>query len=277
MTAAKHGATVIALANNVSGVFQQSVLQGAQKLLAEKSLSVETVEVGGVTDRTELRTLMQSIAHRAAGLLVISSAVGDEELQIATSNGAVATLVSHHPQALELPTMMFDNDQGIRQLMRHVVIDCGRRKPVYIGGDALQLDGQERERAFLDEAVRYGLRVPPANLLTADFTPRRAGEALAKFVAAGGEFDAVIAADYLMALAAQSTLREAGLRVPEDVSVVGFGDGPEAEAGGVTTVAADVVELGTRAARQLVAQLGGRRLTGRTLLSTHLVRRASSC
>lgn len=274
---ARGSRTVVALANNLAGVFQQSVLQGAQQILAEEGMKVEAVEVGGVSDPAELRLLMQGIADRAAGLLVISSAVGDGELQLATSKGAVATLVSHYPRGLGLPTMMFDNNQGIRQLMQHVVNDCGRSRLVYVGGDAQQLDGQEREKAFLDEAVRHGLRVPPENLLTADFTPHRAGEALARFVAAGGQFDCVIAADYLMALAAQSTLRVVGLRVPEDVTVVGFGDGPEAEAGGVTTVAADVVQLGMRAARQLVAQLGGRRLTGRTLLSTHLVRRASSC
>src|SRR5690606_24182799 len=96
------------------------------------------------------------------------------------------------------------------------------------------------------------------NLLTGDFTPERAGQALQAFMGAGGQFDSVVAADYLMAIAAQRTLRAAGVKVPEEVAVVGYGDGPEAEAAGVTTVAADVVELGMRAARQLVAQLEGK-------------------
>ncbi len=275
---------MIVLANNLDGVFQQSVLQGATERLGAEGFEVEPVEVGGVQDARELTRLMEEVASKADGVLVISNAVSDAGLAVAMSRGAVATLISHrrHPHPGDRaeqspPTLMFDNLQGLQQLVAHLVNECGRTKPVFIGGDATQLDAQERERAFLDEAVRHELRVPAANLLAGDFTPERAGEALRRFMDAGGEFDCVIAADYLMGIAAQQTLREAGVKVPEEVAVVGYGDGPEAAAAGVTTVAADVVELGARAARQLLAQLAGERLTGRTLLSTHLIRRPSSC
>jgi hypothetical protein len=55
---------------------------------------------------------------------------------------------------------------------------------------------------------------------------------LAGFLAGGGELDSVVAADYLMAIACMGELRRRGLRVPGDVTVIGFGDGPEAEAAG---------------------------------------------
>lgn len=71
-------------------------------------------------------------------------------------------------------------------------------------------------------------------------------------------------------------IQAAGLRVPEDVAVVGFGDGPEAARAGLTTVAADVVELGRRGARQLIGQIEGLRIRGLTLLSTELVERATT-
>lgn len=280
MSASRSGsaATATVLANNLVGVFQRSVLQGATELLGANGVSVESVELGGVEDEGSLRRLMEDVAAKAGGALVISNAVSDAGLESIMSRGAAVTLVSHHTGLAEAPpTLMFDNRQGLQQLVSHLVKDCGRTAPVFIGGDATQLDAQERERAFLDEAVRHGLRVPGGNLLTGDFTPERAGEELAAFMAAGGRFDSVVAADYLMAIAAQRTLRAAGVEVPEQVTVVGFGDGPEAEAAGVTTVAADVLELGRRAARQLLAQLEGKRLRGRTLLSTHLVRRESSC
>lgn len=268
---------VVALVNNLDGVFQQTVLQGATTLLDQHGVGLETVALGA-SGAAELEVHMQAVAQRAAGVLVISNAVSDEALRTAMARGAVATLVSHHTASKTgPPTVMFDNRQGLQQLVSHLVNDCGRSRPVFIGGDASQLDARERAQAFLDEAVRHELNVPPENMLSGDFTPERAGDALTTFLAAGLEFDAVVAADYLMAIAAQDVLRSAGVSVPADVAVMGFGDGPEAEAAGVTTVAADVEELGRRAARQLLAQLGGRRLTGRTLLSTHLVRRASSC
>jgi DNA-binding LacI/PurR family transcriptional regulator len=80
-----------------------------------------------------------------------------------------------------------------------------------------------------------------------------------------------------MALAAIDVLLASGLQVPEDVAVVGFGGGPEADAAGLTIVAADVVELGRRAARQLIGQVEGLRIRGYKLLSAELVERATSC
>jgi DNA-binding LacI/PurR family transcriptional regulator len=76
-----------------------------------------------------------------------------------------------------------------------------------------------------------------------------------------------------MALAAMDVLKSEGYRIPEDIAVVGFGDGVEAANAGLTTVAADIVELGRRGARQLLHQLEGHRIRGQTLLSTTLITR----
>jgi DNA-binding LacI/PurR family transcriptional regulator len=96
------------------------------------------------------------------------------------------------------------------------------------------------------------------------------------FLATHAEFDAVVASDYLMAEAAMNVIKASGRRVPEDVAVVGFGDGPEATRAGITTVAADVTELGRRAARQLIGQINGLRIRGLTVLSTELIVRETT-
>ena len=87
----------------------------------------------------------------------------------------------------------------------------------------------------------------------------------------GRDFDAIVSADYVMGIAAVDTLRQYGMHVPDDVCVVGFGDAPEADAAGLTTVAADIVEQGRRAARQLISQHHGTRITGVTVLSVQLL------
>ena len=71
----------------------------------------------------------------------------------------------------------------------------------------------------------------------------------------GVEFDSIVACDYVMAIAVLEVLRSSGIAVPGAVSVVGFGDNPQAEAAGLTTVAASITELGACAARQLLSQL----------------------
>jgi DNA-binding LacI/PurR family transcriptional regulator len=79
-----------------------------------------------------------------------------------------------------------------------------------------------------------------------------------------------------MADAAMNVIKASGRRIPEDVAVVGFGDAPEAAQAGLTTVAADVTELGRRGARQLIGQIEGLRIRGLTLLSTELIERETT-
>src|SRR5690606_28327770 len=150
-------------------------------------------------------------------------------------------------------------------------VAAGRSKFVYIGGRNDQLDGRERERFFREELMRHSLEVPAARFLAGDFDPLVAAESLQRLLAADHDFNAVIAADYLMAIAALNTLRDAGVSVPQEVSVVGFGDGPEAAEAGLTVVSADVVELGRRGARQLLAQVNGERLRGYTVIRAGLI------
>ena len=112
----------------------------------------------------------------------------------------------------------------------------------YVGGRTDQLDGRERERFFREELMRHSLQAPAARFLRGEFEPELAAASMHDFLKGKPAFDAVVVADYLMAIAVSEVLREAGLRVPEDVSVVAFGDGPEAAAAGLTVVGADVVE-----------------------------------
>lgn len=169
--------------------------------------------------------------------------------------------------------MVPNNVQGIARLVRHLVNVCGRRSLVFIRGDMNQNDGVERDLAFRQEVMRHNLSVPDRFLLRGDFNPALASESLKRLLEHTRDFDGIVAADYLMALSAIEVLTEVGLRVPDDVSVVGFGDGSEAAEAGLTTVAADVEDLGRRSARQLIGQIEGLRIRGLTMLSTTLIQR----
>jgi DNA-binding LacI/PurR family transcriptional regulator len=178
---------------------------------------------------------------------------------------------------LPVPAVAPNNTQGIAILVEHLVVHCGRRRLVFIQGDMDQNDGIQRASAFGQELMRYNLSIPPEFVLRGDFIPSVAAESLARLIERTTDFDGIVASDYLMALAAIEVLTGAGLRVPEDVAVVGFGSGPEADAAGLTNVAADVQELGRRAARQLIGQVEGLRIRGLTLLNAELVERSTSC
>lgn len=257
--------------NSAGGVFQRSVIDGVS----------QAVGTGGYVLRVHQRPEPEgpadevlALASGSAGALVLANVLTEGELESLSRSGLPITLVSHRLGARRVPAILHDNRQGMRQLVGHLVA-AGRSRPLFVRGNPAQVDGAERERAFREELMRHDLLVPEAHFLTGDFEPTVATRSLSDFLETGGGFDAVVSADYLMAIPLLAVLREAGHRVPQDVTVAAYGDGPEAEAAGLTTVAADVVELGRRAARQLLAQLEGQRIQGTTLLSTRLVARGT--
>jgi DNA-binding LacI/PurR family transcriptional regulator len=119
--------------------------------------------------------------------------------------------------------------------------------------------------------------------------PEPAFETAGRFTVAGGERamamllglprrpTAVFAASDEMAFGALRTLRRAGLRVPEDVSVLGFDDHELADLLELSTVAQPVAELGERAGLRVLARLSAEKVSqSRTIIGTHLVLRGST-
>jgi LacI family transcriptional regulator len=268
--------TMSVVTNHAAAVFQSSVIRGATEIAAAAGLELRVIE--SAPGRPEEQVTAAAAATDCT--LVLMNMLSDAALARLQATRQPLTLVSHAGTNLELPTVMHDNRQGIGQLMSHLIVDCARRQPVFIQGEQAQLDAQEREQAFREELMRHSLSVPERHFIPGGFEPHLATASLTEFLTTTSDFDSVVASDYLMGLAALQVLRATGREVPGDVSVVAFGDSSAAEAAGLTTVSADVVELGRRGARQLVAQLGGQNpgvmIRGRTLLSTQLQIRASS-
>ncbi len=254
--------------NVATGVFQSAVIRGVRERLAPQGAEVSVLELPvPPTDAADLPPL-------GDGAIVLANALPDVVLAAIKAAGTAVTLVSHLAPGLGLPSVLHDNRQGMGQLAE-LLASRGVRSPAFIRGNLEQLDGRERERFLRLELLRRGLELRDDHLLEGGFEVGIAGRAVAGFLASGPNCDAIVGADYLMALEALGALRAAGVDVPNEMSLVAFGDGPEAETAGLTVVAADVVELGRRAARQLLAQLGAMRLRGYTLLSTRLVSRAT--
>lgn len=259
--------------NYPSAVFQRDVIAGACEVIDQSGYQAAVVEMpeppAHIAD-------LPTPEERLAGALVVTGVLPDAILRELDARAVPLSLVSHQLAGGHIPGVMSNNRQGIAMLMEHLVVERGCLKPVFIGGILSQTDGIQRYTAFQQEVMRYNLQVPPEYYLRGEFSPETAAESMREFLASGANFDAVVASDYLMAEAAMHAIRLSGLNIPHDVAVVGFGDGPEAAQAGLTTVAADVTELGRRAARQLIGQINGLRIRGLTLLSTELIVRETT-
>jgi DNA-binding LacI/PurR family transcriptional regulator len=135
------------------------------------------------------------------------------------------------------------------------------------------LDARERERAWHEHLAAAGL--PARESAVGDWTSDW-GYAFGRDVDV--DFTAVFAANDQMALGLIHALHERGIRVPDDVSVVGFDDVPDARhfLPPLTTVRQDFRALGSLSVATLLAELEGDDVLRRTLLEPELIVREST-
>ncbi|MGQ4419725.1 substrate-binding domain-containing protein, partial [Streptomyces sp. SAS_269] len=175
-----------------------------------------------------------------------------------------------------------DNRGGARAAVRHLA-GLGRSRIAHITGALDQTSAVDRLDGYRDVMGD----ADPRLVVESDFTPGGGEHAMRELLDRCPDVDAVFAANDLTALGALRVLRERGLRVPEDVAVIGFDDVlPVAEECDppLTTVRQDIEEMGRLMARLLLAspagQGGAREPTDPSaaglVLPTTLIRRASA-
>lgn len=150
-------------------------------------------------------------------------------------------------------TLSVDQSEGARLAVRHLV-ELGHRELLHVAGPLDWVEARARERAFRDEIRAQGLRERPIVVgdWTADF-----GYDYARTGTGMPPYTAIFAANDEMALGIIHGFAERGIRVPQDVSIVGFDDIPTARhfLPPLTTVVQDFHTLGTRAMAHLVQVL----------------------
>ena len=260
------------IVNDRRPVFQREVISGIEEVMQGQY----EVLVDSLAETIQRKPVSLPIAE-LAGVLVVANALSREELEKIFAIGKPISLVSHQLDDLPIPSVGQNNSDGILKLVDFLVEECNRQQIVFIRGDMQQHDAIERDEYFQRGLMHHNIVIPEHYNLAGDFNPVHAALAIDEFISKGDPFDAVIAADFLMGCSALEILKERGIRVPEEVAVVAFGDGVEAADMGLTVVGVDVVELGRRAARQLLSQIKGQAMSGVTWLNTELVRRSSAC
>jgi DNA-binding LacI/PurR family transcriptional regulator len=231
-------------------------VQGAEELLRESGYDLLLYNLGG--DREARRRVFRThlLRKRVDAVLVLSlTPIADEVAALTKLDRPVAVVGATVPG---WSSVRIDDDATARIAMRHLV-DLGHRRIGYIGGSledqldfAAPLDRLRGYRAAMREA---GLRKDRSWEVIGDFTVRGGLAAMRLLLEADQRPTAVFAASDEMAVGAVHAVREAGLRVPQDISVVGIDDHEMAEFFELSTVAQPVHEQGQLAAKLLLDAL----------------------
>jgi DNA-binding LacI/PurR family transcriptional regulator len=219
-------------------------------------------------------------AHNVDGLLVFADTLSDDDLRSLYSQGLPVVLIHRSsPSDIQVPSVTIENKAATYQLIEHLIKEHGRRKIIFLRGPENQEDARWREVGYREALEANGLEVDPNLMLNGDFERDIAYLSMKSFLENPNHpaFDAVFAGDDSAAVGVMDALDQNGLRVPQDVSVVGFDDmrhsaflNPP-----LTTIKAPTHEVGRIAAKNLFSQIKNEPVEEISLLSTEIIIRQS--
>jgi LacI family transcriptional regulator len=206
------------------------------------------------------RALDLLIAHHVDGLVIAGGALPDAEIVALAAETAVVA-VNRSLVGREDCRVHVGNFDGAVRAVRHL-IELGHTRIAHLSGPLGHPDAADRRDGYVAALEEAGLPLDSGLLIESDFMWRGGLVAMETLLSAGRELSAVFASSDQMALGAMLALHHRGLRVPGDVSVVGFDD--EAFAAyccpPLTTVSQPLYEMGQMAVRSVVARVGGQAL-----------------
>ena len=219
------------------------------------------------------RRLLQS--RRVDGLIVSGPLADDAELRRVFDDGFPIVLQGHVP-ALNCPSVDVDNVAGAKAAVAHL-IDKGHRGIAMITNAPLTYtSASERLAGYQLALAGAGIEFDPQLVAEGAFVAQSGFAAMARLLDTR-QFTAVFVASDVLALGAMGAIRAAGLRIPGDISMIGFDDIPLAAYFDppLTTVSMPAYAVGKTAGDLLLAQIRGEPVSQRTLLDTELKVRES--
>lgn len=252
-----------------------SLLRGAQAEAATAGVQMVFViaATGSEVDQFE----RFAAGGHVDGVLLVSMH-GDDSLAEDLERLGVPTVINGRPfDSTELFSVDADNVGGAREATE-LLVARGCRTIATITGPRDMNAGQDRLRGFCEALEQAALHIAPERVVEGDFSVAGGRAAMEALLATGSEMDGLFVASDLMALGAMRLLSERGVRVPQDLAVVGFDDVREAHLVDppLTTVRQPVDDIGRTLTRVLLDRLDGEQPATRTVLPTDLVRRGSA-
>lgn len=219
-------------------------------------------------------------AHNTDGIIAFADSLSDEEIAAFYKRDFPIVLIHKTPdEEINIPFTTIENKAATRKLIEHLITVHNRRRIILMRGSEHQEDAHWREVGFKAALAEHDISFDESLALEGAFERDVAYQSLKNFFAdpKRPEFDAIFAGDDDAALGIYDALQEEGLRIPEDISVVGFDDSLMAPFLNppLTTVRAPTEQVGRSAANQLFCLLEDKSPQLVTLLPTEMIVRQS--
>ncbi len=271
--------------------YQATVYSGVASKAREQDANLVCFVAGGLNEpyeRIAQRNVIYDLVDKESvdGLIVasgdLSNYVTPEEFKAFINRYKSLPRVSIALELEDAPSITVDNKKGMHDAVVHLIETHGHRRIVFICGPEGHSEAEARYSAYVEALTECEIPLDPTLVIPGDFSLDGGTRAAYTMLDGRGlrpaiDFDAVIAANDAMAISVLEVLTRRGIKVPDDVALVGFDDTEESQLvlPPLTTVRQPMYEQGRQAAELLLALLAGKDVPDRVTLPTKLVVRQS--
>ena len=265
--------TIGVIAEQIGDPYGAMVISGVEEHLRDSEYFFLTVIHRH--DRRILQNYSRMLVTRGVeGFITVDTSITEKP-----SRPTVA--VAGHTSVPGVTNLILDQKIAARQVLTHL-LELGHRDFAFMKGQPVSSDSATRWAAICAASKELGVRIRPELVvqIERDLTTPQIGYPYAKeLLARGKPFTALFAYNDLSAIGAIWAFREAGRRVPEDISVVGFDDVPLAVFSNpaLTTIRQPLQQMGQIAAKTLIDQIEGKaKFQAEIVIEPELIVRAST-
>ena len=261
-----------------SNPFFAEVARGIEDVGFEKGYSVILCNSDRNLEK-ELTYLDTLIAKRVDGIIFIAATAQVEHVKSLIESGMPVVVADRKMPEVEVDSVLADNFQGGYEATKHL-LDLGHRWIGCISGPWDLTPSADRVAGYKLALNQHGLQADDDLIVRGDYLCQSGEMAVRRFSELSAPPTAIFACNDLMAIGAMKGIQEQGLRVPEDISVVGFDDIALASYLNppLTTIAQPKYELGKLAAELVIQRTtgSGSREKQEIVLESRLVVRGST-
>lgn len=263
--------TIGVMLNDLHNPYFTEMAEGVAAAATEAGLQI-LINSGWQREAGELNAIEALLDLRTDGIVLGAPRLSPDVLNDFASQAPIVG-VSNYSRPSSFDTVSNDETHGANLVVDHLV-DLGHERIAHI--DAGQAaGGPERRSGFIGAMVRYGLA---PIVVDGDFTEEAGWNAAGQLMALRNPPSAIFAGNDLAAIGVLAQLSQIGVRVPDDVSVVGYDDTVLAGIGtlSLTTIHQPRQQLGRRAMELLLERIAGRSEARHELVEPRLVTRSST-
>lgn len=255
----RRSGTIGVVIPDVANPFYAEVLRGMSDVATEQGLHMLLVNADlSFAKEAEGFALLQE--KQVDGIVYTSGVITPGHREIFQRVGRPVVLAATYDPEGGYPAVLVDSRKGAAMAVNHL-LDLGHRRIGVIKGlDGDLIAGLPRWEGYRQAAAERGVTIDPCLVRTGDYRLESGYQAMVELLEQPVPPTAVVAASDLMAIGAINAALDRGLRVPDDLSVVGFDNIWFAAAvrPGLTTVAQPMYAMGAQAIRMLVDSMAGR-------------------